>query len=106
MSALLSLGETAARVNLSADRLRKSWRRMHYALAFPAPALRPPEARYGWDPALVEAWVRSRSSLHVGRAGSMRPAANDEHPLTRAGAIPPERLESQRRQLAAFMKGS
>jgi hypothetical protein len=102
MTGLLSLGDTAARVSLSKDRLRKSWRSLHFHLAFPAPSMRPPQGRYGWDPDLVEAWIKGRSQV----GGRLMPPANDTHPLDRPGAVAPERLASQRRQLAAFMKGT
>lgn len=78
MSDILTLAETAALCGITPKRLRQVWPRWARELAFPAPFLSPPVARWAWRKAPVLAWREGREgALGAGELPSLRgrPAA-------------------------------
>lgn len=102
-SDVLTLGQAAARVGVSADRLRKAWKTWRTQTAFPAPLKAPPHGRYAWDREDLEAWVSARKRA----LGQAQPAAFTPEPLDHdLGRLPPaaQRVARDRADLALLMR--
>jgi hypothetical protein len=97
-----SLAACASRVGISAERLRKSWRRRMTDLAFPAPISRPPHGTYQWDAGAVDQWVASRSRALS--AAELAAPLNDNPPPPRPGSRSAARLVRERAELIALME--
>lgn len=94
-----TLGACATRCGVSAERLRKVWRTWAATRAFPRPITSPPQGKYAWDMAAVDAWVDARSA-GLGHADPHRSNPTPDRPALPGGA----RLNRERAQLAAFME--